>query len=84
MTDPELDTISTLELLTGNNSERFFYNTATDRLTFNVDYDVDNNVMPTNVIITIYAVDSNLATGTAKVIMSSFFCDTPLAPIVFL
>nr|KAG5688776.1 hypothetical protein BaRGS_030645 [Batillaria attramentaria] len=39
----------------GNNSERFRYNRASNKLTFNVDYDVDNSNMPTNVIVTIYA-----------------------------
>ncbi|XP_076456442.1 cadherin-99C-like isoform X2 [Babylonia areolata] len=67
VTDPELDTITTLELLTGNNSERFRYNRITDKLTFNVDYDVDNSNMPSQVMITIYAVDSHRATGTAKI-----------------
>ena len=67
VTDPELNTIPTLELLAGNNSERFRYDRVSNKLTFNVDYDVDNNNMPTNVILTIYAVDSVMATGTAKI-----------------
>ncbi|KAK7483133.1 hypothetical protein BaRGS_00025629 [Batillaria attramentaria] len=67
VTDPELNTITTLELAQGNNSERFRYDRIRDRLTFNVDYDVDNSNMPTNVIVTIQAVDSIRATGSAKI-----------------
>nr|KAG5696684.1 hypothetical protein BaRGS_012053 [Batillaria attramentaria] len=51
----------------GNNSERFRYDRVSNRLTFSGDYDVDNNNMPTTATITIYAVDSHRATGSAEI-----------------
>ncbi|XP_070209794.1 cadherin-related family member 1a-like [Littorina saxatilis] len=67
VTDPEQNAIPTLELLQGNNSDRFRYDRTNDKLTFTVDYDVDNNNFPTSQIISIYAVDISRASSTAKI-----------------
>lgn len=57
----------TYSLLPGNNSERFTYLTSTNRLTFAVNYDVDNSAMPTKVIVTIQAKDAQGLTGTSQI-----------------
>ncbi|ESO85311.1 hypothetical protein LOTGIDRAFT_167888 [Lottia gigantea] len=65
--DPENNAYS-LDFLPGNNSNRFgLLNTDRMRLTFNIDYDVDDAQLPSNAILTLAAVDSIGATGTAKV-----------------
>ena len=57
----------TYDLLPGNNSQRFNYVDTRDQLTFAVDYDVDNGVMPQNVIVTIEARDAQGLTATSQI-----------------
>ncbi|KAK6186785.1 hypothetical protein SNE40_006059 [Patella caerulea] len=77
--DPESNAFS-ITLLPGNNSNRFalsnsnnnnngFTNTN-QRLTFNIDYDVDEAQLPTSVVLTVAAVDTIGATGTARISIS--------------
>ncbi|KAK7469931.1 hypothetical protein BaRGS_00036035 [Batillaria attramentaria] len=64
--DPDGDTII-YTFLPGNNSERFTYSSATDTVSFAVDYDVDNNVMPTTAIVTIQVTDPLGLTATSQI-----------------
>ncbi|ESO92958.1 hypothetical protein LOTGIDRAFT_175623 [Lottia gigantea] len=66
ITEPEDQKFDTI-LLPGNNSKRFTLTSDTNKLTFQTTYDVDDNVMPDQVILTVAAVDSRGKTGTSKI-----------------
>ncbi|KAK6167550.1 hypothetical protein SNE40_021549 [Patella caerulea] len=66
ITDEEGQSYNTI-LLSGNNSERFRLDQNTNKLTFNTNYDVDENAMPETVVVTVAAVDSRGKTGTSKI-----------------
>ncbi|XP_059170386.1 protocadherin Fat 4-like [Physella acuta] len=65
--DPEGDTITSIGFVSGNNSNRFRYDRSTTTITFNVDYDVDQNAMPTSVVLQLQAVDVYGASKTVPV-----------------
>lgn len=67
ITDPEGDTIPSVGFLNGNNSNRFRYDWSTSAITFNVNYDVDQNAMPDNVVLQLQASDVYGASKTAPV-----------------
>ncbi|ESP00848.1 hypothetical protein LOTGIDRAFT_173039 [Lottia gigantea] len=66
VTDPDSDKLD-LVLLSGNNSERFSLINNDKKLTFGINYDVDDNAMPTDVLLTAGAVDEHGLTGTTKI-----------------
>ncbi|XP_012943267.1 cadherin-related family member 1 [Aplysia californica] len=65
--DPESDTITSISFLSGNNSDRFRYDRSTSRVSFNVNYDIDNNNMPTSVVLQLQAVDVHGEASTRPV-----------------
>ncbi|RUS76155.1 hypothetical protein EGW08_016067, partial [Elysia chlorotica] len=65
--DPEGDTISSVTFQAGNNSQRFVYDRSLSTVTFGVDYDVDNNNMPTSVTLQLEAKDVNGASNHVPV-----------------
>ncbi|KAK0066182.1 protocadherin Fat 3 [Biomphalaria pfeifferi] len=67
ITDPEGDVIISVGFLNGNNSNRFRYDKSTSSITFNVDYDVDQNAMPEVVVLQLEARDKYGASKTAPV-----------------
>ncbi|CAL1539853.1 unnamed protein product [Lymnaea stagnalis] len=67
ITDPEGDLIPSVGFLNGNNSNRFRYDRSTSSITFNVNYDVDQNAMPDNVVLQLQASDVYGASKTAPV-----------------
>ncbi|XP_050391280.1 protocadherin alpha-11 [Patella vulgata] len=77
--DPESNAYS-ITLLPGNNSNRFALSNSNNnnngflnsnqRLTFNIDYDVDEAQLPTSVLLTVAAIDTIGATGTARISIS--------------
>ncbi|KAK6167551.1 hypothetical protein SNE40_021550 [Patella caerulea] len=66
VTDPDNDNVN-LALLSGNNSERFSLVDNDKKLTFNINYDVDEDAMPTEAVLTVAAVDEHGLTGTSKI-----------------
>ncbi|XP_048729056.1 cadherin EGF LAG seven-pass G-type receptor 2-like isoform X2 [Ostrea edulis] len=56
-----------LSFAAGNNSNRFSIDSSSGIVSFAVNYDIDNNAMPSNVILTVVCTDSTSVTGTAKV-----------------
>ncbi|XP_041360501.1 uncharacterized protein LOC121376791 [Gigantopelta aegis] len=71
ITDPEGDTITRVYLAPGNNSERFRWDNAAERLSFQTGvYDVDLSGFPTSVLITINAEDDKGETGTSKILIT--------------
>lgn len=70
-TDPDTGDSISYSFNPANNSDRFNVD-SNGLFTFNTDYDVDNNAMPTSVVVTVYCVDSGhidgqSLTGTAQV-----------------
>ncbi|XP_078334125.1 protocadherin Fat 4-like [Crassostrea virginica] len=59
-----------LSLLNGNNSQRFQIDSTSGVMTYAVDYDVDQNAMPSNVQLTVQCRDSLGKTGTALLIIT--------------
>ncbi|KAK3087337.1 hypothetical protein FSP39_004813 [Pinctada imbricata] len=55
----------TLSFRTGNNSQRFSIDSSSGIVTFAVNYDIDGNAMPSNVILTVECSDPSSNTGTA-------------------
>ena len=59
-----------LSLLNGNNSQRFQIDSTSGVMMYAVDYDVDQNAMPSNVQLTVQCRDSLGKTGTALLIIT--------------
>lgn len=57
-------------MVNGNNSERFSVGPTSGIMTFAVDYDIDNSVMPSSTIVTVKCVDNTDKTGTAKITLT--------------
>lgn len=68
-----------LSLMNGNNSERFTIDSTSGVMTYAVDYDVDQNAMPSIVQMTVQCRDSLAKTGTALIVLTirvSYICLT--------
>ncbi|XP_052673753.1 protocadherin gamma-C4-like [Crassostrea angulata] len=59
-----------LSLMNGNNSERFTIDSTSGVMTYAVDYDVDQNAMPSTVQMTVQCRDSLAKTGTALIVLT--------------
>ncbi|XP_048729924.2 protocadherin-like protein [Ostrea edulis] len=59
-----------LSLVNGNNSERFHLDSTSGIMTYAVDYDVDQNTMPSTVQLTVRCIDSLGKTGTTLLIIT--------------
>nr|XP_019928267.2 protocadherin Fat 3 [Crassostrea gigas] len=59
-----------LSLMNGNNSERFTIDSTSGVMTYAVDYDVDQNAMPSIVQMTVQCRDSLAKTGTALIVLT--------------
>lgn len=67
--------------MNGNNSERFTIDSTSGVMTYAVDYDVDQNAMPSIVQMTVQCRDSLAKTGTALIVLTirvSYICLTSL------
>uniref|UniRef100_A0A2C9KP40 Cadherin domain-containing protein n=1 Tax=Biomphalaria glabrata TaxID=6526 RepID=A0A2C9KP40_BIOGL len=68
VTDPEKDSILSVNFISGNNSNRFRYDKSSSTISFNVDYDIDQATgYPENVVLQLEAKDRYGATSTAPV-----------------
>lgn len=68
-----------LSLMNGNNSERFTIDSTSGVMTYAVDYDVDQNAMPSTVQLTVQCRDSLAKTGTTLLVLTirvSYICLT--------
>lgn len=63
-TDADAGDVTTFDLQNVNNSDRFSIDSS-GVMTFNTNYDVDNN-MPTSVVLTVYCIDSGGTDGNKK------------------
>jgi hypothetical protein len=59
-----------LSLANGNNSQRFNLDSTSGIMTFAVDYDVDQNAMPSTVQLTVRCTDSLGKTGTTLLVIT--------------
>ncbi|KAK0066185.1 cadherin-23 [Biomphalaria pfeifferi] len=68
VTEPEKDSILSVNFINGNNSNRFRYDKSSSTISFNVDYDIDQATgYPENVVLQLEAKDRYGATSTAPV-----------------
>ncbi|KAL3891722.1 hypothetical protein ACJMK2_003972 [Sinanodonta woodiana] len=67
VSDPDAGATWTYHLYNANNSDRFTINSSTgSTMGFAVNYDIDNNVMPSKVILTVLCKDNGGSTGVIK------------------